>query len=201
VTSLSTLGSSISHVIETLTALGDAVIVTTLDGTIVVWSAAAEEVLGWQCETVTGDSLVTVLDPSPASAAQSATTSFLAESQWQGGAIVSHRSRGRIRVHLSLTQITLSDDGASSPRGLLLRVRPWPERARQIGPDELDPDVLERALEHVEDVVLITALPVFVAMRSLVVLLPSFAAPIPTARPLNALMPPSAIVNACAPSC
>jgi two-component system, cell cycle sensor histidine kinase and response regulator CckA len=144
------------RLVDTLSALGDAVIITSFDGTIAVWTSAAESVLGWRHEDVIGRSLISVLDPSPTDVDAAKSTPILSATQWQGAAVVSHRVRGRLTVHLSLAQIALNGSG-NSEKGMVLRVRLWPERARALNPDELDPEVLERALEHVDDVVIITS--------------------------------------------
>ncbi|MES3033667.1 MAG: PAS domain S-box protein [Gemmatimonadota bacterium] len=152
----SDLAPSVRQLVDTLVALGDAVVVTAIDGTIVLWTDAAESVLGWRSEDVQGRALVELLDPSPADVNAPRSRALLDSTQWQGAATVSHRVRGKVTVHLSLAQV---DDAADreSGRWIVLRVRPFAERARTPQPDDLDPEVLQRALEHVGDVVLITA--------------------------------------------
>ena len=143
-------------VVATLEGLGDAVVVTTVDGTISLWTPAVERVLGWDEASVRGRSFVTVLDPSPAGV-NAPTAAIRADTTtWHGAATVSHRTRGRITVHLSLAQVDGPDPDDPQDRAIVLRVRPFAERVRPPAPDDLDPDVLERALEQVSDVVIIT---------------------------------------------
>ncbi len=153
-----TLGLSpiLQRIVDTLVALGDAVIITARDGTIVHWTAAATAVLGWETADAVGHSLIALLDPTPADVAAPRHLSLLGATQWQGPAVVRHRTLDALTVHLSLTQMSADDAGTDAP-AIVLRVRPWPGRIRTTGAGELDPDVLQRALEHVEDVVLITA--------------------------------------------
>ncbi|MDZ7631708.1 MAG: PAS domain-containing protein [Gemmatimonadaceae bacterium] len=151
------VGAALRRSVETLTALGDAVIVTSLTGTIAIWTAAAESVLGWHADEVMGRSLVPLLDPSPAGAQVRHSSTLLGAAHWQGAALVLHQARGRITVHLSLTQVPLADGDGDACTGILLRVRPFPERAAPQDPGALDPALLEQALEHVDDVVMITA--------------------------------------------
>jgi PAS domain S-box-containing protein len=54
-----------------LDAIGEAVIATDLDGTILFWNAAAERMYGWSAEEVLGRSVIEVT-PSPASRAEAA---------------------------------------------------------------------------------------------------------------------------------
>jgi PAS domain S-box-containing protein len=151
------LGPTIQNIVDTLTALGDVVIVTTRDGTITRWSDAAEALLGWTEDDMLGQSFIKSLDPSPADVTAPRHLALLSTVQWQGPAVVRHRTRGTLTVHLSLAQIAPEDDRDGVDACVILRVRAWPERgARPVEPGELDPDVLQRALEHVEDVVLIT---------------------------------------------
>ncbi len=151
------VSTPIRQIVDALTALGDAAIVTALDGTVVLWTPAAESVLGWPTDDTLGRSLIDILDPSAADVPSPRATAFLGATHWQGAAIVRHRTRGRITVHLSLTQVALADANDAPSPGIVLRVRPFPERAQPQQPGALDPELLERALEHVEDVVLITA--------------------------------------------
>ena len=151
------LAAHIRQLVDTLEALGDAVVVTTLDGIITLWTDAAEAVLGWRSHEVLGRSLVELLDPSPADVTAPRTSALLDSTQWQGAATVSHRVRGKVTVHLSLAQVDDGRDDGEPARAIVLRVRPFAERMRAPHPDDLDPDVLQQALEHVGDVVLITA--------------------------------------------
>jgi two-component system, cell cycle sensor histidine kinase and response regulator CckA len=153
----SAIGAATYQLIDTLVALGDAVIVTALDGTIALWTPAAELVLGWRSDEVFGRSLIEVLDPGPADELELRAGTLLGAQHWQGSVLVQHSRRGRIAAHLSLTHLSLADGGDVACSGILLRVRPFAERARPPMADALDPDLLEKALEHVEDVVLITA--------------------------------------------
>ena len=152
----STLPTSLRRIVDTLVTLGDAVVATTRDGTIIHWSSAAEALLGWQHEDTIGRSFIALLDPTPSDVAAPLHLSLLGETQWQGPAVVRLRTDESLTVHLSLTQLTPEDAGTQDAT-IILRVRPWPERARATNPDALDPEVLRRALEHVDDVVLITA--------------------------------------------
>ena len=152
------IGMALQRIVDTLISLGDAVIVTALDGTIMCWSHSAAAVLGWYSDDVVGRSLVELLDPSPTDVNAPRSRTLLGATQWQGAAAVRHRTRGRIIVHLSLTQVSLPNEALEPPfTGIVLRVRPFAERAKPSDPDALDPELLEKALEHVEDVVLITA--------------------------------------------
>jgi two-component system, cell cycle sensor histidine kinase and response regulator CckA len=151
------VAQAVKQAADTLIALGDAVIVTAVDGRIAIWSSAAESVLGWSGADVIGQSFVDVLDPSPSDINVSNTTSLLTSSNWQGAAAMRHRTRGKINVHLALTQLSGRDIGDPNGACIILRVRPWPSRAQPGGADDLDPEVLQQALEHVEDLVLITA--------------------------------------------
>ncbi len=153
---LPTLSPILTRIVDTLVALGDAVIVTTRDGTIIHWTAGAESVLGWLPGDAIGRSLIALLDPTPADVNAPRHLSLLGATQWQGPAVVRHRALDSLTVHLSLTQMSAEDAGTDAP-SIVLRVRPWPGRTRPLGPGELDPDVSQRALEHVEDVVMITA--------------------------------------------
>ncbi len=153
----STAAAPLQQLLDTLAALGDAVLVTTTAGVITQWSAGAEEVLGWRSDDALGQPLVALLDPSPADVDAPHSGSLLDATQWQGAATVTHRARTRITVHLSLAQVdTASSDGPDA-RAIVLRVRPFAERAHVAAPGDLDPGLLQRALEHVGDVVLITA--------------------------------------------
>ena len=149
----------VRHLVDTLGALGDAVVVTAIDGTITLWTEAAESVLGWRSDDVLGRSLEEVLDPSPADVNTPQSRALLNATQWQGAATVSHRARGKVTVHLSLAQVATGggDTDVDAERAIVVRVRRFAERVRAPQPDDLDPDVLQRALEHVGDVVLITA--------------------------------------------
>jgi two-component system, cell cycle sensor histidine kinase and response regulator CckA len=144
----------LARLAATLSALGDAVIVTGIDGTITMWTEAAELLLGWRAVDAVGRSLIAVLDPTPSDVNAPSSSTLLGSTRWQGPAEVRHRARGRISIHLSLTQVE-REDGA--PQHVVLRVRPWQARPDAARADELDSAVLERALEHVEDIVLITA--------------------------------------------
>ena len=148
---------TLHHLLETLETLGDAVVVTTLDGVITRWSAAASDVLGWVAGEAVGQSLVGLLDPSPADVDLPHHDALLDATHWQGAATVTHRTGTRITVHLSLAQVDNATDQEPAGRATVLRVRPFAERARVRQPGDLDPGVLQRALEHVGDVVLITA--------------------------------------------
>ena len=152
----STLAPPLRRIVDTLVALGDAVIVTTRDGSIIHWSSAAEALLGWRHDETFGRSLIALLDPTPADVTVPLHLSLLGETQWQGPAVVRKPSDENITVHLSLTQLAPDDAGTATPT-IVLRVRAWPERVRAALPGTLDPDVLRRALEHVDDVVLITS--------------------------------------------
>lgn len=154
---LPAVGAALHNTVATLTALGDCVIVTALDGTVAIWTPAAESVLGWQLDDALGESLVRFLDPRPAGQHTLRSGALLGASYWQGAAMVLHRDRGRITVHLSLTRVARSDGAGAAVDGIILRVRPFPERLAPREPGELDPALLEQALEHVDDVVLITA--------------------------------------------
>ena len=152
----SALPHSLRLIVDTLVALGDAVIVTTRDGTIIHWTSAAEALLGWRHVDTIGRSLIALLDPTPADVAAPLHLSLLGETQWQGPAVVRKPGDDTLTVHLSLTQLAPQDAGTNDP-SIVLRVRAWPERARPTNPRTLDPDVFRRALEHVEDIVLISA--------------------------------------------
>ncbi len=151
------VGPALRRIVDTLTALGDAVIVTTLDGTVVLWTPAAMNVLGWCSDDALGKSFIELLDPTPADVDAPRASSFLTDTHWQGAAGVRHSERGRMTVHLSMAQVSLDDPDDPRRTGMVLRVRPFAERPRLAGPESLDPLLLERALEHVEDVVIITA--------------------------------------------
>ncbi len=154
------VGTALGALIGTLVQLGDAVIVTARDGTIAHWSAPASTVLGWDTDVATGQRLVDLLDPTPADVPQQSTQPLtLGGAAWQGVATVRHRARGKITVHLAVAPVALSDGDPPGDEGLLLRVRPYTERARPHSPFDLEPAVLERALEQVADLVLITAGP------------------------------------------
>jgi two-component system, cell cycle sensor histidine kinase and response regulator CckA len=149
------VGAELERLVGTLTALGDAVIVTRPDGVITTWTDSAEALLGWRAMDALGRSLMAVLDPQPSDVPAPSSTTLLGRSRWQGPADVKHRARGRASVHLSLAKVDAGGTGTADH--IVLRVRPWqarPDAARQ---DELDTAVLERALEHVEDIVLITS--------------------------------------------
>ena len=151
----SMLPEVIERTVATLEALGDAVIVTDREGTIIRWSDAAQSLLGWRASEAASQSLIGLLDPMPADVDAPGTIAVLGSTQWQGPAVVRHRDHGKLTVHLSLAQVPTSDHvGASSC--IVLRVRPWHARAQAPHPGDLDPDMLERALEHVGDVVMIT---------------------------------------------
>ena len=152
----SALPSALRLIVDTLVALGDAVIVTTRDGTIIHWSSAAEAMLGWRHDDTLGRSFIALLDPNPADVNAPLHLSLLGETQWQGPAVVRKPANEVFTVHLSLTQLSAEDAGTHDS-SIILRVRPWPERARTGSNGTLDSDVLRRALEHVDDVVLITA--------------------------------------------
>ena len=150
------VGTALRTIVATLEALGDAVIVTALDGEIAHWTAAATALLGFTPDSALGRSLVDLLDPSPADVGAARPASLLDGGAWHGPATVAHLSRGKFTVHLSLAPVTL-DDGSDAPTpGLLLRVRPWTGRPLPQRGDALDAALLERALEHVNDLVLIT---------------------------------------------
>jgi len=154
---LPSIGASLQTTVATLCSLGDSVIVTTIDGSILVFTESAESVLGLRADEVIGGSLAELLDPSPAGEHTARSGALLGASHWQGAALVLHRDKGRITVHLSLTQVPLSDGADAVADGILLRVRPFPDRLAPRAPGALDPALLEHALEHVDDVVLITA--------------------------------------------
>ena len=151
------ISPSVRQIVETLTELGDSVIVTAIDGTILEWSPSAEVVLGWEAESAVGAPLIALLDPRPADLEGARVKSLLTATQWQGPAEVNHATQGRVVVHLSLAHVYALDDATVPSKAVILRVRPWPGRARSAGPDTLDAAVLERALEHVDDLVLITS--------------------------------------------
>ena len=157
------------EIVDTLEALGDSVVVTTRTGIIRLWTAAAAAMLGWHATEAQGMPLVTLLDPSPADVAAPRTALLLDATRWQGPAAVTHRDRGRITVHLSLAQVDATarpttagcdQADATGETGetpyIVLRVRPFSERTRAARVDALDPEIIERALEHVGDVVMIT---------------------------------------------
>jgi len=152
----SLLTDAVERTVATLVALGDAVIVTNRDGTIIRWTEAAQALLGWRAGEAASRSLIELLDPMPADVDAPSTVAMLDSTQWQGPAVVRHREHGKLTVHLSLAQVT---NGESPDAGscLVLRVRPWHARAQAPGPGALDPEMLSRALEHVADVVMITA--------------------------------------------
>jgi len=153
-------GPTLDALLTILEQLGDAVIVTARDGTIAHWTPAATTVLGWDADTATGGRLVDLLDPTPANfGPQAAPALTLGGTSWQGVATVRHRTRGKITVLLSLAPVALAADGNPGDDGLVLRVRPYPERNRPQAYPELEPAVLERALEQVADLVMITAGP------------------------------------------
>ncbi len=154
-----TLGVSppLQHLLDTLETLGDAVVVTTLDGVITKWSSGATDVLGWEPDEALGQSLVALLDPSPADVDAPHSDTLLDATSWQGAATVTHRTGTRITVHLSLAQVDDATGEQQTARATVLRVRPFAERARAPQAGDLDPGLLQRALEHVGDVVLITA--------------------------------------------
>ncbi len=151
------IGASLRATVSTLCALGDSVIVTSIDGSILLWTESTESVLGRRADEVIGESLAELLDPSPAGEHTARSGALLGAVHWQGAAMVLHRDKGRITVHLSLTHVPLSDGADALVDGILLRVRPFPERLAPREPGALDPALLEHALEHVDDVVLITA--------------------------------------------
>ena len=65
----SALPPTLRLIVDTLAALGDAVIVTSRDGTIIHWTSAAEALLGWRHDDTIGRSLIALLDPTPADVA------------------------------------------------------------------------------------------------------------------------------------
>ncbi len=150
------LPPTVEHTLATLVALGDAVIVTTRDGTIMRWTDAAQSLLGWQAADVIGKSLIDILDPRPSNSVAPRHLALLGSAQWQGPAVVRHRARGTVNVHLSLTHLAADEDSETTAPCIILRARAHPDRPLPLRADELDPGVLQRALEHVEDVVLIT---------------------------------------------
>ena len=163
-----TVGPAVQQLVAVFESLGDALIITSHDGSIAIWTPAASAVLGWQAGDVLGRALVEILDPTPADVQRP--TVFLQDgTPWLGAATVRHRGRGKITVHLSITPVALGDDADASESGLLLRVRPWQERPRPYDADELDPAVLQRALEQVNDIVLISAGPASDAASSRIV--------------------------------
>ncbi len=150
------VGDALRATVATLCALGDAVVVTSIDGSILIWTDAAESVLGLHAEEAIGSSFVALLDPSPAGVHTTRSGSLLGSVHWQGAAMVLHRDKGRTTVHLSLTHVPLSDGANAAVDGIILRVRPFPERSTPRAEGTLDPALLEQALEHVSDLVLIT---------------------------------------------
>ena len=150
------LTDSVERTVATLVALGDAVIVTSRDGTILRWTEAAQALLGWRAVETVSRSLIELLDPMPADVDAPSTVAMLDSTQWQGPAVVRHREHGKLTVHLSLAQVS-NGDAQDVGTCLVLRVRPWHPRAQAPGPGDLDPDMLQRALEHVADLVMITA--------------------------------------------
>ena len=148
---------ALRQLLDTLEALGDAVVVTTTDGVVARWSAGAQEILGWHADEALGQPLLALLDPSPADVDAPSSDSLLDATQWQGAATVTHRARTRITVHLALAQVDNATVDEPDARAIVLRVRPFAERPRLPQPGDLDPELLLRALEHVGDVVLITA--------------------------------------------
>lgn len=151
------VSETVGQIVATLTGLGDAVVVTALDGRIVLWSAAAESLLGWRASDVVGRSLIDLLEPTRADERAADTFPFLGEPQWQGEADVRQSAGGRVAVHVSLTRLALADSGAGECDGIVLRMRALATRAIPARADLLGPDLLEKALAHVEDIVLITA--------------------------------------------
>jgi PAS domain S-box-containing protein len=151
------VGEALKATVATLSSLGDAVVVTTIDGSILLWTDAAESVLGVRTEEAVGQSFAALLDPIPAGAHTARSGSLLNAAHWQGAAMVLHRDTGRTTVHLSLTHVPLSDGANAAVDGIILRVRPFPERATPRAEGSLDPALLEQALEQVSDIVLITA--------------------------------------------
>ncbi|HYW49710.1 MAG TPA: PAS domain S-box protein [Gemmatimonadaceae bacterium] len=152
--------TSILHIVATLSSLGDAVVVTSRDGIVRLWTPAAELMLGWHADDALERSLIALLDPSPAAVDAPRSDVFLDATHWHGPATVNHRLRGRTTVHLSLAQVddaAATGDDTHAGTYIILRVRPFTERSRPARADDLDPEVLERALEHVGDVVMITA--------------------------------------------
>ena len=151
------IAPTLRQLLDTLEALGDAVVVTTTAGVISRWSSGAREILGWHADEALGQPLLTLLDPSPADVDAPMSDTLLDATQWQGAATVTHRARTRITVHLALTQVENATVDEPAARAIVLRVRPFAERPRLPQPGDLDPALLQRALEHVGDVVLITA--------------------------------------------
>ncbi len=151
------IGAAMRATIDTLTALGDSVIVTAGDGSVLQWTDSAESVLGRRADEVIGRSLVALLDPIPAGEPTARAAPLLSAAHWQGAAMVLHPEKGRITVHLSLTHLPISDSVDAGLDGIVLRVRPFPERLAPRAPGALDPALLEHALEHVDNIVLITA--------------------------------------------
>jgi two-component system cell cycle sensor histidine kinase/response regulator CckA len=125
-----TLGVSppLQHLLDTLETLGDAVIVTTLDGVITTWSSGATDVLGWEPDEALGHSLVALLDPSPADVDAPHGDTLLGATAWQGAATVTHRTGTRITVHLSLAQVDDATGEQQTARATVLRVRPFADR-------------------------------------------------------------------------
>ncbi len=151
------IGEALLATVETLSSLGDSVIVTAIDGSILLWTPSVESVLGFRADEVIGLSLVALLDPSPAGERTRRAGTLLSAAHWQGAAMVLHRDRGRITVHLALTHVPLGGGVDAVADGIILRVRPFPERLGPRAPGTLDPALLEHALEEVDDLVLITA--------------------------------------------
>ena len=151
------LPATVEHAVATLTALGDAIIVTTRDGTVIRWSAAVQSLLGWQADDVIGLSLADILDPRPTDSAAPRSLALLGSTHWHGPAVVRHRNGGTVNAHLALTHLAADEDSETTAPCIILRVRAHPDRQRALRADELDPGVLQRALEHVEDIVIITA--------------------------------------------
>ena len=149
------LSPTLQSAVDTLVSLGDAVIVAELDGTIIHWTPAAQSVLGWQPDDALGNTLTALLDPVPVDRDAARDVALLSAAHWQGAVVVRHRALHSRTVHLSLTQVA-SGDGPTHAPAILLRVRPWPERSLPPGLGDLEPEVILHALEHVENVVLIT---------------------------------------------
>ncbi len=151
----SALPPTLRRIVDTLVELGDAVIVTTRDGTIIHWTSAAEALLGWHHDDTIGRSFIALLDPTPADVNAPLHLSLLGETQWQGPAVVRQNDDELLTVHLSLTQLDAEEAGTHDAT-IVLRVRHWPDRTRHAQRETLDADVLRNALNHVDDVIFIT---------------------------------------------
>ena len=149
------LPPNLRRIVDTLVELGDAVIVTTRDGTIVQWTSAAEALLGWHHDDTIGRSLIALLDPTPADVNAPLHLSLLGEKQWQGPAVVRQKDDHALTVHLSLTQLDAEAAGTHDAT-IVLRVRHWPDRSRSARRDPLDAELLRNALDQLDDIVFIT---------------------------------------------